>query len=90
MLLYYFPKEHYGKLLSFLSLPVVFTMWLIDPLYRAILGGKAIEDANFVRVSLGFVAFQGNFKKYFITKVNRKMKSKKHWVFISLWRRNTG
>ena len=72
MLLYYFPKEHYGNLTSFLTLPVVFTMWLIDPLYRAILGGNTIQNANSVWVSFGFVIFQGRISKFPALNLSKK------------------
>jgi len=38
-------------------------MWLLDPIYKAVLGGNAIQEANFFWVSLAFAILQGTFSK---------------------------
>ena len=49
-----FPAEHFGSLYGLLTAPGIVTMWFIDPLFRVILGGEEIADADFAPVSIGF------------------------------------
>ena len=49
-----FPAVHFGTLYSIGLLPVVATQYLIEPMFKLILNGDDIADANFIPVSLGF------------------------------------
>ena len=49
-----FPAAHFGILYSIGYLPVAATQYIVDPLYKLILNGDDIADADFVPVSIGF------------------------------------
>ena len=55
-----FPLEHYGVLNGLATAPAIGTLWLIDPLFRLILGeADELADANFAPVSTGFAVVCG-------------------------------
>ena len=55
-----FPLEHYGVLNGLAMAPAIGTLWLIDPLFRLILGeADELADANFAPVSTGFAVLCG-------------------------------
>ena len=49
-----FPAVHFGILYSISYLPVAATQYIIDPLFKLILNGDDLADADFVPVSIGF------------------------------------
>ena len=55
-----FPLEHYGILNGLVTAPAIGTLWLIDPLFRLILGeADKLADATFAPVSTGFAVVCG-------------------------------
>ena len=55
-----FPAGHFGPLYGILTVPAFFTMWLIDPLFRLILGDSdTLAAADFSQVSIGFAVICG-------------------------------
>ncbi|CAG5110581.1 Oidioi.mRNA.OKI2018_I69.chr2.g4967.t1.cds [Oikopleura dioica] len=59
-LFYMFPAEHFGPLYGLLTAPTLVTMWLMDPLFRLILGDSdSLADADFSPVSIGFAVICG-------------------------------
>ena len=55
-----FPLEHYGILNGLATAPAIGTLWLIDPLFRLILGeADELADVNFAPVSTGFAVVCG-------------------------------
>ena len=50
----FFPVRHMSTLYGIVNLPQVVLMWLNEPLYRLILNGPDIADAQFCPVAIGF------------------------------------
>ena len=50
-----FPEVHFGILYSLGMIPIAAIQYIIEPLFRLILNGDDIADADFVSVSIGFI-----------------------------------